>query len=88
MPIGAPILKNGLSLVVADVLAFAVSLVKHHPRRVTAALATLLVGGTGATFAVANLAPDASALPVRTIIEVVQPLPTSADARTSSTKRC
>jgi len=37
-----------------------------------------MLGGTGATFAVANLAPDASTLPVRTVVEAVQALPLPA----------
>lgn len=45
-----------------------------HPRRVTAVIAALLLGGTGATFAVANLAPDGSEIAVRTVVETVQPL--------------
>lgn len=46
---------------------------QHHPRQVTAAFAVLLLGGTGGAFAVASLAPDAADLPVREIVEVVQP---------------
>jgi murein DD-endopeptidase MepM/ murein hydrolase activator NlpD len=34
-----------------------------------------LVCGTGATYAVASLAPDPADLPVRTVVETVQPLP-------------
>ena len=34
-----------------------------------------MLGGAGATFAVASLAPDAADLPVRTVVEDVQPLP-------------
>ena len=48
---------------------------QRHPRRVAAAVATVLLG-TGATaFAVANFAPDVSDLPVRQVLEAVQPLP-------------
>lgn len=48
---------------------------QRHPRRVVAVLATVMLG-TGATaFAVANFAPDASDLPVRQVLEAVQPLP-------------
>jgi murein DD-endopeptidase MepM/ murein hydrolase activator NlpD len=53
-------------------MARAVALVQQYPQRITAAIAALLVGGTGATFAVANFAPDASDLPVRTVVEAVQ----------------
>lgn len=53
----------------------AAGVVKAYPRHVTAVAAALLVFGTGATYAVANLAPDPAELPVRTVIEAVQPLP-------------
>jgi murein DD-endopeptidase MepM/ murein hydrolase activator NlpD len=49
--------------------------VQRHPRRVTATVAALLLG-TGATaFAVANLAPDVSAMPVQMVLEAVAPSP-------------
>src|SRR5674476_548877 len=35
----------------------------------------MLLGGGGGAFAVASLGPDASALPVRQVLESVQPLP-------------
>ncbi len=56
-------------------LALAARLVHSHPKQLSFAVATLLLGGAGATYAVASLAPDASDLPVRTIVEDVQPLP-------------
>ena len=40
-----------------------------HPKHVTAALAIVLLGGGGGAFAVANLGPDASNLPVRILVE-------------------
>jgi len=61
-----------------ELLAFATQVATRHPKRITTAIATLLLGGAGATFAVANLAPDASELPVKTLIETVQALPTLA----------
>lgn len=66
----------------ADVLLRIVSrTAKQHPKRITAALAVLLLGGGGGAFAVASFAPDASDLPVREVLESVQalPLPTQAD---------
>lgn len=45
----------------------------RHPKRVTSAIAALLLGGGGAAFALASLAPDAADLPVRQVIESVQP---------------
>ena len=53
----------------------AADLVRTHPRHLLATVTATLVCGTGATFAVANLAPDPAELPVRTIVETVQALP-------------
>lgn len=55
--------------------ARAASLVHSHPKHLSLAIATLFLGCAGATYAVASLAPDASELQVRTIVEYVQPLP-------------
>ena len=55
--------------------ASAASLVHSHPKQLSIAIAALFLGGAGATYAVASLAPDASDLPVHTVIEDVQPLP-------------
>jgi hypothetical protein len=55
-------------------------LVQRHPKRLTAAIAALLLGGGGGAFAVASLAPDASQIPVRQVLEAVQPLPLQAQA--------
>ncbi len=64
-------MKHGLIQAVETCLAFARDLTERHPKRITAVVAALLVGGTGATFAVANLAPDAADLPVRTVVESI-----------------
>ncbi|WP_280190508.1 M23 family metallopeptidase [Delftia sp. PS-11] len=50
------------------------SVIQQHPRRVTAALATLLLTGGGGAFAVASLGPDPSDLPVRMLSTPVQSL--------------
>ena len=55
--------------------ALVAGLVHSHPKQLSFAIAALFLGGAGATYAVASLAPDASDLPVRTVIEDVQPLP-------------
>ena len=47
-------------------------LVARHPQHVTAAVAAVLLGGGGGAFAVANLGPDASNLPVRTLVETIE----------------
>ena len=49
---------------------------RRHPKRVAGSLATLLLGTGVTAFGVVPLAPDASDLPVRQILETVQPLPT------------
>jgi murein DD-endopeptidase MepM/ murein hydrolase activator NlpD len=57
---------------------------EHHPKHVTAALAALLLGGAGGAFAVASVssepAIDPATLPVREVVEAVQPLPLQAQA--------
>ncbi len=47
----------------------------QHPKRVLSGVAALLLGGAGASFAVANLGPDAADLPQRTVVETVESLP-------------
>ncbi|HQS30782.1 MAG: peptidase M23 [Polaromonas sp. 39-63-203] len=49
---------------------------RHHPKRVTASLAVLLLGTGVTAFGVAPLAPDAADLPVRQLVESVEALPT------------
>ena len=51
---------------------------QHHPKRVTAGLAILLLGTGVTAFGVAPLAPDAANLPVRQVLESVEPLATQA----------
>jgi len=48
--------------------------IRRHPQRVLAGVAALLLGGAGASFAVANLGPDVANIPKRTVVETVQPL--------------
>ena len=50
----------------------------HHSRRVTVALAVLLLGTGVTAFGVAPLAPDAADLPVRQLVELIESLPTQA----------
>lgn len=69
-------MKNGLITVGNTFL----TLLQAHPKRITAVLAALMLGGGGGAFAIASLAPDASDLPVREIVESVQPLPLETQA--------
>lgn len=58
---------------------------EHHPKHVTAAVAALMLGGAGGAFAVASSSSpeiDPSILPVREIVEAVQPLEVNAQAET------
>ena len=66
-----PVLKNSLILIQNSLL----SILERHPKRITAVIAALLLGGGGGAYAVASLAPDASQIPVREVLEPVQPLP-------------
>ena len=64
-------MKIGLNTVGAALLAWT----HRHPKRIACATACVLLGGAASSFAVATLAPDASDLPVREVLEAVQPLP-------------
>ena len=57
----------------ADAMQAASRLIARHPRRVTAIVASVLLG-TGATaFAVATLVPDPTMLPVRELVQTISP---------------
>ena len=49
-------------------------LLTQYPKRITALVAALLLGGGGGAFALASLAPDADQLQVREVLETVQTL--------------
>lgn len=53
----------------------AAHVLQRHPKHVTALVAALLLGGGGGAFAVASFGPDPSTMPVREVLEVVDPLP-------------
>jgi murein DD-endopeptidase MepM/ murein hydrolase activator NlpD len=73
--LGIPVLiKNDLSRGLQAVASF----LRRHPKRITGSLAALLLGTGVTAFGVAPLAPDASDLPVRQILEAVQSLPTES----------
>ena len=52
----------------------AAGVVQRRHRRVIVALGALLLGGAGTAFGVASLGPDPSLIPVRLVVESVQPL--------------
>jgi murein DD-endopeptidase MepM/ murein hydrolase activator NlpD len=62
------------------VLKRAMHALEHHPRQVTALVAAMLLTAGGGAFAVASLGPDPSALPVRQVLESVEPLPLEQQA--------
>lgn len=72
-------MNNGFQAVAQAVLQRVAQGIQQHPRRIGAALGTLLLCGGGGAFAVANYAPDPSDLPVRQILHSVQPLAFSGD---------
>lgn len=59
-------------------VARALHALEHHPRQITALVAAFLLCGGGGAYAVASLGPDAAALPVRQVLEAVEPLPLGA----------
>ena len=52
--------------------------IQHHPKRLTAVIAALLLTGGGGAFAVASFGPDPLDLPVRLVEQPVQSLATGA----------
>jgi len=66
-------MSSNLTLAVEAAQRIALAL-HRHPRRVLAGVAALLLSGAGASFAVANLAPDVAKVPQRTVVETVQAL--------------
>jgi len=75
-------LNNGLTTACLVLLNQLKQSVQKHPKRITAAVATLLLTGGGGAFAVASFAPDPADLPVRTVTQAVQSL--AADEPLSS----
>jgi murein DD-endopeptidase MepM/ murein hydrolase activator NlpD len=68
-------------LLLADSISFLNSIaasLRRHPKRVAGSLAALLLGTGVTAFGVVPLAPDASDLPVRQVLESVQTLPLQA----------
>jgi murein DD-endopeptidase MepM/ murein hydrolase activator NlpD len=66
----------------SDAAQAALQVMQRHPRRMLALMGSVLLG-TGATaFAVATFVPDPSSVPVRQVIESVEPLAKSAAAQT------
>lgn len=64
-------MKSAIERTVNQLWANGAAMLSRHPKRVAGAFAAFLLTGTGLTFAVANLAPDAADLPVRTVTEAL-----------------
>jgi murein DD-endopeptidase MepM/ murein hydrolase activator NlpD len=76
-------LINGFRTAGERLLSGAVHALEHHPRKATAAIAALLLSAAGGAFAVASSADaliDPATLPVREVVEAVEPLPVEAQA--------
>ena len=71
-------MNNGFIAAGEKLLARAAHALEHHPKHVTAVIAALLLGGGGGAFAVASLGPDPAALPVRQVLEAIQPVAAAA----------
>jgi len=73
-------LNHGFQAVAQALLQRAAIGIQRHPRRIGAALGALLLCGGGGAFAVASYAPDPADLPVRQILQSVQPLAFNGDS--------
>ena len=67
-------MTNGLTTASKALLERIARAAQQHPRRITAAIATLLLTGGGGAFAVASFAPDPAELPVRMVNYPVESL--------------
>ena len=70
----SPILENGLITAVQSAMGYFARVAHNHPRRIAAGMVLLLLAGTGLSYAVVSLVPDAQKLPVRTVVEAVDTL--------------
>ena len=71
---GKKILNNGFTTASTALLSRLSQSFQQHPKRLTAALATVLLTGGGGAFAVASFGPDAADLPVQMVETPVQSL--------------
>jgi murein DD-endopeptidase MepM/ murein hydrolase activator NlpD len=67
--------KNGWIAAGEKLVARTAHALEHHPKKVTALIGALLLGGGGAAFAVASLDPQPDDVQVRQIVEPVKSLP-------------
>ena len=67
-------MNNSLVSASSALLARLLASVQRHPKRVTAAIATLMLTAGGGAFAVASLGPDPADIPVRTLTQAIPSL--------------
>ena len=91
VPARAPTPQNGTLVLIHGLIASfdshltaAGHWLRAHPKHVMALAATLLLGGGGATYAVASFAPDAAELTVRQVIEPLSLAVTERPAATAA----
>ena len=68
-------LNHGLITVTHSFLSQTGQAIQRHPKRLVALVAALMLGAGGGAFAVASFAPDPSDIPVREVLEAVEPVP-------------
>ncbi|MDH0494985.1 M23 family metallopeptidase [Comamonas aquatica] len=71
---GIHVLNNSLVSAGSALLAQLARSIQRHPKRLTAAIAALMLSAGGGAFAVASLGPDPAELPVRTLTQTVPSL--------------
>lgn len=67
-------LNYGLLTVTHSFLSQTGQAIQRHPKRLVALVAALMLGAGGGAFAVASFAPDPSDIPVREVLETVEPV--------------
>lgn len=75
-------MKNRFIATGEQFLARAGHALEHHPKKVTALVAALLLGAGGTAFGVASIDPEPETVVVRDVVENVQPLPLSEQVQT------
>lgn len=68
-------MNHGLITVTHSFLSLTVQAMQRHPKRLVVLVTALMLGAGGGAFAVASFAPDSSDIPVRVVLETVEPAP-------------
>ena len=71
-------MNNGFTTASRSLMGRLARSIQHHPKRLTAVIAALLLSGGGGAFAVASFGPDPLDLPVRLVEQPVDSLATGA----------